>query len=319
MRYNLNHGYGRAQMNLPFLGTGKIFVVGDSGTANLSMLNEMFTTDHDGQPRVHSTIDAAVGFCTANAGDVIYVMPGHTETITGAGGIDLDVAGISVIGLGNGRNRPTINFTTGTGADIDFDAANITVENIFFDLTGIDALAAPIDVNASDATIRNCEFLTADSDGQATLGILTDANADRLTVDNCKFLSDSSVGTTAAIRIIGGDGHVISNNTIYGDFDTTGACIENLTTATTNLTVSNNNLWNRHTGSIVCINAVSTSTGNINYNLLRMELNGISGGITDTGTGASNFSLFENYYVNLDGEAGGLCLGGGGTAVSSTA
>ena len=158
----------------------------------------------------------------------------------------------------------------------------------------------------------------ADSDGQTVVGLLTDTGVDRLTVDNCTFMGDSSVGGTAAIRLIGGDQHLIKNNTLYGDYDTTGAAIENLTTATTNVHIVGNNIWNRHTGSIVCINAVSTSTGSINYNLLQMELNGISGGITDTGTGATNFALFENYYSNLDGEAGALCLGGGGLSISTT-
>lgn len=316
--YNLNHAYGRAQTNLPFLGTGKVFVVGDSSTANLSMLQELFPVDPDGQPRVHATLDAAVGFCTANAGDVIFVMPGHTETISSAGLIDLDVAGISVIGLGNGRDKPTINFTTTANADMDIDAVNITVENIFFDMTGVDAVVAGIDVNSSDFTLRNCEILMADSDGQTVVGLLTDSGIDRLTVENCTFMGDSSVGGVAAIRVIGGDQHLIKDSTFYGDYDTTGCAIENLTTATTNYTVTNNNIWNKHTGSIVCINAVSTSTGSINFNLLQMELNGISGGITDTGTGATNFALFENYYSNLDGEAGSLCLGGGGTAASTT-
>ena len=318
-RFNQNHGYGRVQTSgHPLLGIGKIFFVGDSSTVQLDMLNELFPVDQDGVPRVHATLDAAVGFCTADAGDIIYVLPGHTETVTTAGAIDLDVAGISIIGLGNGRLRPTINFTTATGADIDIDAANITVENIFFDLTGIDALAAPIDVNSSDFTLRNCEILLSDSSGQATLGVLTASGVDRLTIEDCTFMGDSSVGCTAAIRVIGGDQHRIVGNTIYADFDTTGCAIENLTTATTNYTVEYNNIWNKHTGSIVCINAVSTSTGNISYNLLQMELNGISGCITDTGTGATNFALFENYYSNLDGEAGALCLGGGGLSVSST-
>src|SRR4051812_41694686 len=48
-----------------------------------------------------ATIDYAVGQCTAGQGDVILVLPGHVETVTAAAGVALDVAGVSVVGLGN--------------------------------------------------------------------------------------------------------------------------------------------------------------------------------------------------------------------------
>ena len=39
----------------------------------------------------YATIDQAIGACTAGNGDVILVMPGHTETLSAAAGIDADV------------------------------------------------------------------------------------------------------------------------------------------------------------------------------------------------------------------------------------
>ena len=51
------------------------------------------------------TIEGAVADCTADAGDIILVAPGHSETLgTGADGVDLDKAGITVIGLGVGSS-----------------------------------------------------------------------------------------------------------------------------------------------------------------------------------------------------------------------
>src|SRR5574341_1596957 len=47
-----------------------------------------------------ATLDYAIGRCTANRGDIIVVKEGHAENVTTANGIDLDVAGITVIGLG---------------------------------------------------------------------------------------------------------------------------------------------------------------------------------------------------------------------------
>ena len=73
-----------------------------------------------------ATIDYAVSQCTDSVGDVIYAMPGHTETLTEAGSLDLDVIGISIRGLGEGALQPMIEVTTEVLADIDIDAASIT-------------------------------------------------------------------------------------------------------------------------------------------------------------------------------------------------
>lgn len=43
-------------------------------------------------------MDYANGRCTANNGDVVFVQAGHTETVTAAAGLDLDVAGVTLGG-----------------------------------------------------------------------------------------------------------------------------------------------------------------------------------------------------------------------------
>lgn len=304
--YNHNAGYGRVQTSgVPFLGTGKIFIVGDSGIANLSMINELFPVDPDGQPRVHSTLDAAVGFCTANAGDVIFVMPGHTETVTAAAGIDLDVAGITVVGLGNGSDRPTINYTTATSADVDIDAANITVENLIFDLTGVDAVAAGIDVNANDFTMRNCRVVMGDSDGQAVVGVLSDTNVDRVTIEDCHFVGDTIAGPAAAIRLIGGVEHVIRRNYIQGSFSQAPLAL--VTTAPLRVVIEHNHLHNDVSAGTAAIQGVAGLSGVARYNTLVHTTNDTGDWINTPG----NLASFENYGVNVLGETGTLDITGG--------
>lgn len=76
-----------------------------------------------------ATIAGALLKCQANAGDVIFVKPGHAETITTAAQLALNVAGVAVIGLGVGSNRPTLTFGA-AAANIPVTAANISVSNI---------------------------------------------------------------------------------------------------------------------------------------------------------------------------------------------
>jgi len=70
-------------------------------------------------------IDAAINKCTGSAGDVIYVMPNHSETLAGATTIVPDVANVSIIGLGNGIERPQLLVSTGTTATLPISGANV--------------------------------------------------------------------------------------------------------------------------------------------------------------------------------------------------
>lgn len=260
-----------------------------------------------------ATIDYAVGRCTANNGDIIMVKPGHTETVTAAAGIDLDVAGISIIGLGAGSDRPTINFTTATTADVDVDAANITVHNIYFDVTGVDAVVAALDVNAADFTFSNCEVLMADSGGQCTEFIVTDENASRMKVYDSTFRSPNA-GANNAISIEGTpDGIEVVGCRIYGDF--ADACIHNPTgNVATNLLIKDNYLQNDQTGDHA-IELVSACTGELSGNRL----------VTDaiaTAADLGSMVAFDNlYFDSSDTDAAGtpypLATTTGGDSISN--
>jgi hypothetical protein len=100
-----------------------------------------------------------VGLCTANKGDVIYVLPNHTETIDEAGALDLDVQGISIIGLGIGDDRPTLNWTA-VDATVSVDDCDILIRNFRF-TQGIDTIVVMFDVNSDDFTMEDCEFVEA--------------------------------------------------------------------------------------------------------------------------------------------------------------
>lgn len=286
-------------MPLTVMHPGKVFWVNNSG-----VLAEGGVSGSDGNPGTYqkpfASIDYAVGRCTANRGDIIAVMPGHTETVTAAGGLDLDVAGIAIVGLGTGSKRATVNFTTAVGADMDVDAANITVYNMLF-TGGVDALTGPIDVNAADFAMINCE--TRDVTGQATDFIVTDANADRLLIDGWVHRGAAAAGADTAISIVGGDGITIRNFWIDGNFAV--ACIENVTTAATNLTIhggSNGASYARTRNSAdVILTTVATTTGNVGPGIYaRLQDNAAN--ITEAFVGADMQFFPDIGIVNLDGE-----------------
>lgn len=249
--------------------------------------------------RPFSTIDYAVGRCTANNGDIIMVKPGHTETVIAAAGLDLDVAGIAVVGLGSGSDRPTVNFTTVVGADMDVDAANITVFNLLF-TGGLDALTGPIDVNAADFSMVNCE--TRDVTGQATDFIVTDDNADRFYIKNWLHRGAAAAGADTAISVVGGDDWIIEDFWIYGNFAVAG--IENVTTASNRARIGGTGMsyiWTEHAAD-VAVTMVATSTGFIGPNINAM-LQDNAANITEAFVGAAMQFMQPINICNLAGES----------------
>lgn len=228
---------------VPLLNTygGKVFWV-DSGAGSNGNKG---TFD-----RPFSTIDYAIGQCTADNGDIIMVKPGHSEAISTAD-IDADVNGISIIGLGAGSNRPTITYTGTTDTTtFDISANNILVHNLLFSFTDNDAVDNAMVINGTDVEISNCEF-RATSDDQPdtfiTIG-LADADSDRAHVHDCKFIS-LTAGANNAISIdFDMDGLRIENNWIDGDWADAGIDIPVGGNACTNLRIENNYIRNRQTG-----------------------------------------------------------------------
>lgn len=250
--------------------------------------------------RPFSTIDYAVGRCTADKGDVIVVMPGHVETITASGGLTFDVAGVTVIGLGTGSKRPQVDFTTATTADMDITASNVTIENILF-TGGFDALAGAIDIAAADCTLRNIE--TRDVTGQATDFIITTDACDRLKISGWKHLGAAAAGADTAISLVGGDDWVIEDFDIYGNFAV--AAIENVTTAANRVRIGGGSrtsyIWTENAAD-VAITMVSTSTGSIGPNICAM-LQDNAANITEAFVGAACQFFQPIAIVNLAGES----------------
>ena len=256
-------------------------------------------SDNDGKNPDHpvDSISNAFKKDRVAANGLIVVLPGHSEDVTAANGILCDIAGVHVLGLGEGSARPSINFTTVVGADIEVDAANITFENLKFDATGIDALTGPIDVDAANFTLRNCEVLLADGDGQCSDFLVGDANADDLLVEDCLFKASADAGPQSAIQIVGSDHPMIKRNVIYGDFAVSP--IENVTTACTRVDIAHNDMDNYNANDF-CISLVGTTDGSIRYNSMRVATNGQVTWVTTT----NDCSLYENYGVNADAETG---------------
>ena len=151
------------------------------------------TSDGLTPDRALATLDAAFAKCTANKGYVIYVLPNHSETVTGAAGIAHDVAGVSVIGLGHGGQRPTFLMDASTAVTYKITGSDAIVHNLVFNSGHADVVTC-IDVQtATDVWIDSCEFgdNTTNENWLTCIksGTTTDNQCDGLKVTNCKWTS----------------------------------------------------------------------------------------------------------------------------------
>ena len=283
---------------LPSTGQGSITAVGnvffvDSGSANAANA----TANGKRPDKPFSTLDYAVGQCTANNGDMIFVAPGHTETISAALGVNIDVAGVRVIGLGAGSDRPTFSYTA-TASTMGLTAVNVSIENCIFDLTGIDAVVTGFSISAADVRIADNYFLMADSAGQAVNAITTVAASTRLVVENNIFESPNA-GANSAILLDGTpDGVTIRGNRITGAF-ATGSLANTTGNVATNAAIHDNFIRNDTDGA-EAIDFDSAVTGYFNDNRLVTDAIGTAG---DFGA----LTCAGNYYSDdTDTDAGAV-------------
>jgi hypothetical protein len=274
--------------NVP-LTTGTTFYV-HSGTGHVSNAGT-----NAGAPL--ATIDSAINLCTAGKGDQILVMPGHAESISGASTIVPDIAGISIIGLGTGRNRPVLSFTN-TAGKITFSGANTLVRNIVF-AADVSAVVTGIAVTAADVTFDSCEFNFVDTGDDFAIMLLATSVA-RLTVTDCVFIAENTAGCNAGIQFNACSNLTITNNRFEGDYTT--SVLNGVTAASTGVFIAYNLLRNSDTTAGVLLTTFTATTGLAAYN---------SGGtlystnITDVWANTNVLSI-QNYVVNVVTETAGI-------------
>lgn len=286
---------------VPLLQThpGKVFWV-DNGTSGLLPGQRGGSNGNKGTfDSPFSTVDYAVSQCATDRGDIVFVKPGHAETIDSATALAIDVAGVAVVGLGQGSNRPTFNLTA-TASTITMSAANCTFWNCLV-TGGIDAIVAVFTISAADCQLQ---LNYRDVTGQCTDCVLTTASANRLYIDVNDYDGATAAGTNAGIAIVGGDAIEIVGTRMDGNFAVGG--IDVRTTATTDLLVHKFEYFRtRNAADIFIVDTITASTGQIGPDI-NIRLNDNAANVTEAVTGATFVVQDPVYVVNLANEKGML-------------
>lgn len=78
------------------------------------------------------TLASALAQMQQGTGDILFIKPGHRETISSATALAFACANAAIIGLGNGANRPTFVLDTAATANIQLRAQGMGIQNLRF-------------------------------------------------------------------------------------------------------------------------------------------------------------------------------------------
>ncbi len=281
---------GLSSFGMPILGSGGVMTTGnvffvDSGAG---LRSDDANAGKD-PTTPFATLDFAIGQCTASNGDIIFVMPGHAETIT-ATDVTMDVAGVSVLGLGHGNDRPTFTLDA-TGSTFTMSAASTRLSNVIL-VPGVASITAGITATGAAVEIDNIETSTA---AAFEFLIIISMTGDNCIIRDCVLNSLDGAGAATGIQLNGADRVLITRNLIQGDFST--GAIENITGAALQAIITHNIVTNQSTSGTITM--LGTATGVIAYNSMSNRTTGLS----STSFLAGDCLCNQNFYVNDEDEA----------------
>ena len=257
-----------------------------------------------------STLCYAITRCTANRGDIIFIKPGHAETISTATALAFDIAGVAIVGLGAGTKRPTFTLGTAATTTIAVSADNISISNCrfignFLSITSCFTVAA-----AAYFTIDNCAF----TDTSAILGFLSvvkttvSTNSDFLQVSNCFIKSDATTKSVAPIVVLNTmTGLTLSDNVVVQTVaqNNVSQFLSHAALVMTAALISGNKIYSVNTdsatGAFLVTTSATTGSGIIQNNVVRGL--DVAAALMITAA-AVQYGLFNNLYIGDVGLSG---------------
>ncbi len=245
---------------------GLVHYVHSSGASQLDMLPVGMAAPQPGG--FFTSVAAALGACRANRGDRIVCLAGHTELIASAAAWPC-VAGVTVIGCGEGTSRPTFTWTIATSTIL-FNVASFGIKNCILQMATDPAsttsvtVAAPITVSAAGCFIDDCFIQWGVAAAQiVTIGITTTAAATgfRFNRNRCYAIT-AAAPTTTFLRLTGVNNLEMQDTLIQGPgSSTTVGPVQQLTTACLNMIVRNCVFTSTTASSTISFTAIAANTG----------------------------------------------------------
>lgn len=135
-----------------------------------------------------STLSKAISSASSGRGDVIFVLPGHLENITAS--LSVNVDGLAIVGT-TGK-IPQFN-CNGAFDMFNVTGSGVTLANLYFTISNVDAATAFVNVDGSFCTLKNLLMIPSTSGSINVVDVITvTSNATALVIDGCKIFNSAT-------------------------------------------------------------------------------------------------------------------------------
>ncbi len=261
---------------------GQVFYVNSNGVQD--------ETTADIASNLFTSLTQAMNAVRANRGDVVICLPGHTENI--ATTAMTWKAGVRVVGIGNGDERPTFNWNV-AGSVWTIAVNNVSIENCILNLASTAAVTVTkaISVSGASSSIERCRVIMGGAGGTqlASIGFeyVTGADKARFVANDVFAPTDAAVVSPFKFTNAISQARFEDNIFDVGISATTAGMIL-MSTAPTRFYFGYNSCRNSIASSTKAFVAIAAADGLVEYN--QFYIQNATGAATAVGTpGALQF------------------------------
>ncbi len=273
-------------------------------TGNIFWVNNATGTDAVGNgthpDKCFASINFAVQQCTASNGDRIYALPGHVESVVGASGLVCNVAGVSIIGIGNRNSRPQLSLAN-TNSTINVSAASVSFRNLVVAAVTDETVVGFL-IGAAFCELDRVDFVETTSVQLISFLITNTAGTD-LRMIGCNHRQATAPAATGIwINLAGGSrAHVDGNRFAMAMANNANSTVIGTQTAAVDLLITNNLIVLSTAATLpVPINLNHANiTGLVDGNRVASGITAIAGSIALTGAYSG-----QNYSTHTANKSG---------------
>lgn len=312
-----NFAYGYGHQDVPWIGMGagiktEAGLVFPSSARVAAYVRSTGRVDLDPPEisnRIDTTLAAGLKKCRAGYGDIVVVLPGHSESVTGATMMDNLVNGTRIIGWGSPMqdDAPTFNFTAAASQWV-MDNKNVSIRGLKLKFS----MATPFVTKGLVFTAAGCSMLgnVIETSTSSTAGVLgcieLGTGASQFTLaGNYVYGTIGTFQTSVLLAAAAVNDLVVIRNRIMAPSTIATGLIALGANACLRVYIADNILSNTLAASTACISAGNAiSTGDIVRNTCSVLNNGTgaSQGIILHAT--SIIKCYENRTSDQDGLTG---------------
>lgn len=253
--------------------------------------------------RLTTTLAQALLQCRANAGDVIYVLPGHAENVTTS---PTFIAGVRIIGVGDIARDDAPTFTwTATTSQWAITVKNVEISGLRLLCDGANGVVKAIVTTAAGMQMKgNFIRWSSGASNLATIGIEIGSGATDTAILGNYITGVAAGSVTDGIKLVGATvpsrTRISGNAIIAAGVSATG--LIDVTVAALNLIIQGNLIENVTASSIAAISFANVACdGMCCDNYITVKSTGaLSAGVTGITVGGTNnlVGFHQNFVVN---------------------